>query len=59
MGKIIARDLRLMASQLYTMAVTWHGSRAAVTQVIKGVDFLLQVFIIRFIGNLVRGISTL
>jgi len=30
-GKIIARDLRLMASRLYRMAVTRPGSRAAVT----------------------------
>ena len=33
-GKIIARDLRLVASRLYTMAVTRPGSRAAVTPVL-------------------------
>jgi hypothetical protein len=30
--KIIARDLRLVTSQLYGTAVTWPGSRSAVTQ---------------------------
>jgi hypothetical protein len=30
-GKIIARDLRLVASRLYRMAITRPGSRAAVT----------------------------
>jgi len=30
-GKIIARDPRIAASRLYRMAVTWPGSRAAVT----------------------------
>jgi hypothetical protein len=30
-GKIIARDLRLVASRLYRMAITLPGSRAAVT----------------------------
>ena len=30
-GKIIARDVRLVASRLYRMAVTRPGSRAAVT----------------------------
>jgi len=29
--KIITRDLRLVASRLYRMAVTWPGSRASVT----------------------------
>jgi len=31
LGKIIARDLRLVASRLYRMAITRPGSRAAVT----------------------------
>jgi hypothetical protein len=33
-GKIIARDLRLVAGKLYRMAVTRPGSRAAVTQIV-------------------------
>jgi hypothetical protein len=34
-GKIIARDLRLVASRLYGMAVTRPGSRPAVTLVVR------------------------
>jgi hypothetical protein len=41
MGKIIARDLWLMASQDYRMAITWPGSHAAVTvSPSLGVDLL-------------------
>jgi len=31
LGKIIARDLRLVASRVYRMAITRPGSRAAIT----------------------------
>jgi len=37
-GKIIARDLRLVVSRLYKMAVTRPGSHAAVTIGHKGVE---------------------
>jgi len=40
-GKIIARDLRLVASRLYRLAVTWPGSGAAVTVSLSlGADLL-------------------
>ena len=43
-GKIIARDLRLVASRLYRTAVTRSGSRAAVTAEITTFSFLCLSF---------------
>jgi hypothetical protein len=40
-GKIIGRDLRLVASRLYRMAVTWPGSRAAVTTIVNSISLFI------------------
>jgi hypothetical protein len=41
--KIIARDLRLMASRLYRMAVTRPGSRAAITVTLHNVSEITMI----------------